>query len=144
MDGLGVLGVVALLTVVLAVAGVGLVRRRYDGRMRTSSAGQGSSLADLGISLPAERAAIVQFTGEFCGSCEQARTMVERIVRDSPDVGHVEVDVAENIHAVRALDIRRTPTLIIVDRQGVPVHRASGMPREAELRQAVSELADQR
>lgn len=144
MDGLGVVGVVALAAVLLVVLGFGLLRARYDGRIRTAPTVQGSSLADLGIALPAERATIVQFTGEFCGTCAQARTLVERILLDAPDVGHVEVDVAEHLNAVRALDIRRTPTLIIVDRHGVPVHRASGMPREAELREAVSELAAQR
>jgi len=142
MDGLGVVGVVALATVLLAVVGIGLARGRYDGRIRTPN--PTPSLAELGISLQAERATIVQFTGEFCGSCAQARAMVERILLDSPEVGHIEVDVADNLNAVRALDIRRTPTLIIVDRHGVPVHRASGMPREAELREAVSELAAQR
>ncbi len=144
MEGLGLVGVVALAAVLLAVVGIGLVHRRYDGRIRASRGEQDSSLADLGIPLPGERAAIVQFSGEFCGSCGPARTMVERVLLDSPEVGHVEVDVADHINAVRALDIRRTPTLIIVDRQGVPVHRVSGMPREEQLREAVAELAAQR
>jgi len=128
--------------VLLVVVGIGLVRGRYDGLIRTSSTAP--SLHELGVPLPTQRPTIVQFSGQFCGTCEPARALVSRILRDSPDIGQLEVDVAEHMKAVRALDIRRTPTLIIVDRRGVPVHRVSGMPREAELREAVAQLAARR
>ncbi len=132
---------VALVIVAVAVAVITLLRGRFDGRIRAADA---PSMANAGISLPGDRITIVQFAGEFCGVCPQARTLVERVLLDHPDIGHVEVDVAEHLEAVRTFDIRRTPTLIIVDRAGVPVHRASGLPREAELRRAVVELAARR
>ncbi len=138
MDGVGVMGVVVLAIVVLTVAVITALRGRFDGRIRAAAT---PSMADAGISLPADRITVVQFTGEFCGVCPQARTLVERVLVDHPDVGHVELDVAEHLAAVRTFDIRRTPTLIIVDRLGRPVHRASGMPREHELRKAFAELA---
>lgn len=148
MDGVGVLGAVALVIVLLAVLGIALLRGRFDGRIRTALPPARSMVAstvpvlgDVGIALPAEKVTVVQFSGAFCAVCPQARTLVERMLRDHPDIAHVEVDVADHLEAVRVLDIRRTPTLIIVDKRGRAVHRASGMPREAELRQALADLA---
>lgn len=147
MNGVGVLGVIGLVVVLALVAVVAVLRWRYDGRLREHGeperdpAGSGPSLADLGVALPAGQVTVVQFTGEFCAVCPQAKTLVQRVLRDSPDIAHVELDVAEHPDAVRALDVRRTPTLIIVDASGQPVHRASGMPREHELRRAFADLA---
>jgi thiol-disulfide isomerase/thioredoxin len=161
VEGPQVVGVVALAVVLLVVVAIALLRGRFDGRLRATggeaaglfgglrrnrqdvgaAVGVGPALDDLGISLPVGKITVVQFSGEFCAICPQARTVVERVLRDHPDVAHVEVDVADHIEAVRGLDIRRTPTLLIVDERGRPVHRASGMPREAELRQAVGDLA---
>jgi len=163
------LGVVALAAVLLAVLAVALLRRRYDGRFHSAADSRRSavpatsataapaavneagtepapavSLADVGIALPSERVTVVQFSGEFCATCPQARTLVERVLQDHPEIAHLEVDVADHLEAVRALDIRRTPTLVIVDRQGRLISRASGMPREVELREAVSALAARR
>lgn len=140
MDGIGTLGVIALATVLLVVGAVAVTRRRFDGRVRTATAPR-FTLAQVGIVAPADTVTVVQFSGQFCAICPQARTVVDRVLRDHPDLAQIEVDVAEHPEAVRALDIRRTPTLLIVDEQGEVVHRASGMPREAELRQAVSGLA---
>lgn len=147
MGGVQFLGAICLAVVLALVAVVIILRHRYDGRLRQPGeserdpAGSGPSLSELGLALPAAQVTVVQFTGEFCAVCPRAKTLVERVLSDSPDIAHVEVDVADYPDAVRALDIRRTPTLIIVDETGRPLHRASGMPREAELRQAVAELA---
>ena len=140
MDGVQLVGVIGLVVVLVLVAGFVILRRRFDGRLRAAVQPE-RSLAEVGIALPADNVAVVQFSGEFCAICTPARTLVQRVLRDHPDIARIEVDVAEHLTAVRALDIRRTPTLLIVDEQGEVVHRASGMPREAELRQAVSGLA---
>ncbi|MDQ3715194.1 MAG: thioredoxin family protein [Actinomycetota bacterium] len=158
---MGTLGVVGLAMVLLVVGAVALLRRRFDGRIRTAvrakprtlgglpanrQEGRLADVAELSFAgldnvLPADRVTVVQFSGEFCAVCPQARLLVERVLRDHPEIDHVELDVAEHLEAVRALDIRRTPTVIIADKQGRAVHRLSGMPREAELRQALAELA---
>ncbi|MDQ1658862.1 MAG: hypothetical protein QOD41_3945, partial [Cryptosporangiaceae bacterium] len=43
-----------------------------------------------------------------------------------------------NLDAVRALDIRRTPTVLVIDRAGRIVRRASGQPRKADVIAAVA------
>jgi len=137
MDGGGVLGLIALAVVLVAVVVIAVLKSRLDGRVRSVE----PSLGDLGIEFPAGQVTVVQFSGEFCAVCPQARTLVERVLRDHPGIAHVEVDVAEHLPAVQALDIRRTPTLFLVDKHGRPVHRASGMPREGELRLAMVDLS---
>jgi len=158
MDGVQLIGMIGLAVVLVLVAAIAILRTRFDGRL-LSAANSGTarrsvttetgtdgapSLADVGISLPASQISVVQFSGEFCAVCPQARTLVERVLRDHPDISHVEIDVAEHLEVVRALGIRRTPTLLIVDRLGRAVHRASGMPREPELRRAIADLAARR
>jgi hypothetical protein len=55
----------------------------------------------------------------------------------------VEVDAESHLDAVRALDIWRTPTLLIVDGQGQVRRRASGAPSRAQLMAAVAEVLPQ-
>lgn len=158
MDGVQIVGVVGLAVVLVLVAAVALLRARYDGRLRSADSsaddrrsvpamtgpGGQPSLADAGIPLPADQVTVVQFSGEYCAVCPQARTLIERVLRDHPEIARVEVDVADHLDAVRTLDIRRTPTVLIVDGRGRSLHRVSGMPREGELRQALADLVDSR
>jgi hypothetical protein len=57
-----------------------------------------------------------------------------------PGVSHVEIDAEENLELVRALDIRRTPTVLFLDRAGVVRKQASGQPRKADVVAALGEI----
>jgi hypothetical protein len=57
-------------------------------------------------------------------------------------VRHVEVDAEANLDAVRALDVLRTPTLLVIDAHGQVVRRASGQPSKAQLIAAVAPLLE--
>lgn len=48
-------------------------------------------------------------------------------------VAHIEVDAERNLELVRALDIDRTPTVLVLDSAGRIVRRAAGMPRKADV-----------
>ena len=48
-------------------------------------------------------------------------------------VTHVEVDVAARLDLARQLDIRRTPTVLVLGPQGQVTRRASGLPRRGEV-----------
>ena len=52
----------------------------------------------------------------------------------------MEVDAEEHLDAVRALDVWRLPTLLVVDRQGRIAQRAVGVPDRAALTAAVAEV----
>jgi hypothetical protein len=45
----------------------------------------------------------------------------------------LHVDAESHLDEVRALDVRRTPTLFYLDRDGAVIGRSSGAPRPEEL-----------
>lgn len=56
-----------------------------------------------------------------------------------PGVSHVEVDAEQRLELVRALDILRTPTVLVLDADGRIVRRATGQPRTADVIAALGE-----
>jgi hypothetical protein len=56
-------------------------------------------------------------------------------------VTHLEVDAESHLDAVRALDIWRTPTTLVVAGDRI-VQRASGVPAKAQVLTAVAPLLD--
>jgi hypothetical protein len=52
-------------------------------------------------------------------------------------VTHVEIDAESQLDLVRRLDVRRTPTVLVLDRDGRIVRRASGQPRRVDVIAAV-------
>ncbi len=76
---------------------------------------------------------LVQFSTAFCQPCRATRGILADVAAVRPGVRHVEVDAESHLEIVRALDIRRTPTVLLVDAAGRIVGRASGQPRKAEV-----------
>jgi thiol-disulfide isomerase/thioredoxin len=93
---------------------------------------------DLGAPL-GERATLVQFSTAFCQPCRATRRVLEEVSRTVPGVAHIEVDAESNLDLVRRLDVRRTPTVLVLDAQGGIVRRASGQPRRADVIAALGE-----
>ncbi|MGW3728795.1 TlpA family protein disulfide reductase, partial [Streptomyces sp. NPDC000851] len=50
-----------------------------------------------------------------------------------PGVTHVENDAEAHLNLVRALDILKTPTVLVLDADGRVVRRATGQPRKADV-----------
>jgi thiol-disulfide isomerase/thioredoxin len=115
---------------VLATAS-GFAWRRRDGRMRESAVPRLTE-ADLGRPLGA-RATLLQFSSAFCAPCRATRQMLADVAGRSDGVAHVEVDVATRMDLARQLDIRRTPTVLVLGPQGQVTRRASGLPRRADV-----------
>jgi thiol-disulfide isomerase/thioredoxin len=151
---------VAWLLIVLAASTlVGLLWRHRNGRMQPvrpaqrqravgPSGATGSSsraepataavLAGLGVDPAAAPVTLVQFSTAFCQPCRATRRILDQVVTRLPAVGHVEVDAGSHLDAVRELGILRTPTVLVVDRAGRVVRRASGQPRTADVIAAVA------
>ncbi len=145
---------------ILAVATVfGLWFQRNNGRVRESKAspvpmvGPNDPPADLTELSPeaialgealdgrlGERATMVQFSSAFCQPCRATRRILEEVSVMVPGVSHVEIDAEEHLELVRALDIRRTPTVLFLDRTGAVRKQASGQPRKADVVAALGEL----
>jgi thiol-disulfide isomerase/thioredoxin len=138
-----VVGAVVLVAVLLGSAVVGLVWRSRSGRMRpvpatgrrvgAEQSAEQAVLAGLGVDPAAAPVTLVQFSSAFCQPCRATRRVLGEVVRLLPEVRHVDVDAESHLDAVRALGILRTPTVLVVDRQGRVVTRATGLPRTAEV-----------
>lgn len=147
----------SLLVAVLAAATVfGWWRRRHDGRLRAvrdrrpDAAGPGRSataddaphaatLAALGVRPGA--VTVVQFSAPVCAPCRATRRILDDVTGRLDGVTLLEVGVDEHLDAARALDVWRTPTLLVVDAGGRVVRRAAGVPDREELLTALAPLA---
>ena len=124
-------GVMVLGAVLVLATASGFAWRRRDGRMRESAVPRLTE-ADLGQPLGA-RATLLQFSSAFCAPCRATRQLLADVAGRSDGVTHVEVDVATRMDLARQLDIRRTPTVLVLGPQGQVTRRASGLPRRAEV-----------
>ena len=57
-----------------------------------------------------------------------------------PDVIHVDIDAESHLELVRRLDIRSTPTTLIVDREGIEIGRAVGAPKRDQVITALAAI----
>ena len=96
--------------------------------------------ADLGKPL-GQRATLVQFSSAFCAPCRATRRILAEVAGMTDGVAHVEIDAESHLDLVRRLDIRRTPTVLVVGPDGRIAKRASGQPRKADVIAAVGELS---
>lgn len=122
---------IVLAAVLVLATAAGLARRRRDGKMRKAPA-QRLTGADLGQPLGA-RATLLQFSSAFCAPCRATRQLLADVAGRSDGVAHVEIDVATRTDLTRQLDIRRTPTVLVLGPQGQIAGRASGLPRRSEV-----------
>ncbi len=87
--------------------------------------------------IPGERATLLQFSSAFCAPCRATRRILADVSELVPGVAHVEVDAEAQLALVRRLNIRKTPTTLVLDAHGREVKRASGAPRKADVIAAV-------
>ncbi|SCG46133.1 Thiol-disulfide isomerase or thioredoxin [Micromonospora halophytica] len=133
-------GVVVVVAVLMAATAVGVWRRRRDGRLRAAPAAATGrpALDTLGVR-PGE-VTLVQFSAPVCAPCRATRRVLEQVTGDVPGVRLLEVDAERHLDAVRALDVWRTPTVLLVDGAGRVVRRAAGVPTRDELTAALRPL----
>lgn len=129
-------GLVALLAALAAATALGLWLRRSGHRLAATPGPARDDVvldsADLGQAL-GERATLVQFSTAFCQPCRATRQVLAEVSRQVPGVDHVEIDAESHLDLVRRLDVRRTPTVLVLDARGRVVRRASGQPRTADV-----------
>jgi thiol-disulfide isomerase/thioredoxin len=96
--------------------------------------------AELGLPL-GPRATLVQFSTAFCAPCRATRRILSEVAGMVDGVAHVELDAESHLDLVRRLDIRRTPTVLVVDPDGRITKRASGQPRKADVIAALGDVS---
>jgi thiol-disulfide isomerase/thioredoxin len=133
-------GLIVLAVVLVGATTAGLSRRRRDGRL-TTSAGRRLNEADLGSPL-GTRATLLQFSSSFCAPCRATRQLLADVADRADGVAHIEIDVAARMDLARQLDIRRTPTILVLGPDGQITRRASGLPRRSDLAGALALATD--
>ena len=132
MSGIGAVVLVAALAA--TVVGAWWLRTR-SGAVRTVDAADGTEavLRRLGAAPEQADLTVVQFSTAFCGPCRATKARLAQLQTTRPGLAVVQVDAESHLDEVRALDVRRTPTLFYLDRAGAVVARSSGAPRPDEL-----------
>ncbi len=123
-----------LIVFTLATA-YGLWYQRSRGQLKSKSSRVGKpalTASDIGQDL-GSRVTLVQFSSAFCTPCRATRALLTDITADLDDVVHVDIDAEKNLDLVRRLDVRSTPTTLVLNRDGVEVGRAVGAPKRADV-----------
>ncbi|PSK47061.1 Thiol-disulfide isomerase or thioredoxin [Streptomyces sp. 2114.2] len=113
------------------------MRGKDDGK-RSEGTAVRVDAADLGAEL-GPRATLVQFSSAFCAPCRATRRVLGEVAGLVPGVAHVEIDAEGHLELVRALDVLKTPTVLVLDADGRVVRRATGQPRRADVIAALGE-----
>jgi thiol-disulfide isomerase/thioredoxin len=87
----------------------------------------------LGVRPGAADLTVVQFSTAFCAPCRTTKARLDQLQATRPGLAVLHVDAESHLDEVRALDVRRTPTLFYLDRDGAVIGRSSGAPRPEEL-----------
>lgn len=127
MTGLIVLAVAAAVTAAVAV-----LLRFVNGRFRKTERVDRLTASDLGVDL-GTRATLVQFSTVFCAPCRATRTLLRDVSSRLDDVAYVDIDAEAHLDLVRRLDVVRTPTVLVLNRDGEIVRRASGQPKREQI-----------
>lgn len=133
-------GILVCVAVLVLASAYGVLQRRRGGRVRVRGRDDGKRLGagDLGGDL-GERATLVQFSSAFCAPCRATRRVLGEVADLVPGVRHIEIDAEHNLALVRALDILKTPTVLVLDADGRVIRRATGQPRKADVIAALGE-----
>lgn len=134
MTGIVILGVALVVAV-----GFGLFRRATDGQFEPDAVSE--TWGHVSAALPREslggRATLVQFSSAFCAPCRTTRVVLADVAEREDGVHHLEIDAEKHLDLVRALDVRRTPTTLVLDSRGHEVARAAGAPHRAQVMAAL-------
>ena len=132
-------------TVVLA-SGYGLWHRVTRGKFKGAKSAPHAVSAPLVTAAEIDsalgtRVTLLQFSSAFCTPCRATRALLTDITADMNDVVHVDVDAESHLDLVRRLDIRSTPTTIILNKDGHEVGRAVGAPKRAQVIDVIASVS---
>jgi thiol-disulfide isomerase/thioredoxin len=103
-----------------------------DGKTRTDSKHDVVTARELGFPL-GKRATLLQFSSAFCAPCRTTKVILGKTADAIEGVTHIEIDAESHLELVRRLDIRKTPTTLVLNSAGIVTNRAVGVPRTEEL-----------
>ncbi|MDT7799256.1 MAG: hypothetical protein QOI78_2689 [Actinomycetota bacterium] len=133
-------GVWVLVAVLVAGTAAGLLLRARNGRVREARGGKpvrelpGPVAAALD---PASAVTLVQISTTFCAPCRHAKAVLAPLAERTEGLHHVELDVTNRPEVAQSLSVLRTPTTIALAPDGRELLRVSGVPKGADLLEAL-------
>lgn len=121
-----------LIAILIAASAFGLNRRWNEGRAKVDNRHVIVTEKQIGAPL-GEKATLLQFSSAFCAPCRTTKVVLAKTASIIEGVNHIEIDAESHLELVRELEISRTPTTLILDKNGMVRNRAVGVPRQDEL-----------
>ncbi len=134
-------GFLVLLGALAATVVIAWALSRKNGSFKERDAREFLTSEDIGADL-GERATLVQFSSAFCAPCRATRVLLNDVAGKVDGVAAVDVDAESRLELVRRLNIMRTPTVLVLDKAGAVVQRASGLPRRENVFAALGEAIE--
>lgn len=82
-------------------------------------------------------AVLVEFFGEHCAPCITVQQRCEKLAAELQEVSLVRIDAGAALDLAERYNVRRVPTLFVTDGDLRIIWRASGVPSENAIRQAL-------
>lgn len=130
-------GLWIVLALLVAAVLFGGYRRLTDGRVRATAKTETALTALIGDAA-GSRATLVQVSAPVCAPCAATRRVLNQLVGEDSTIGYVEFDAESHLDLVRELGVTRTPTVLVLDPHGVEQFRILGVPRAADLQEAIN------
>jgi thioredoxin 1 len=128
--------VVALVVLLSALAG--RVWQRRDGRVALAATRSGRDhRAGLGLATDHDGPQAVLFGSPTCAPCDTVKSLLRDVAASHDRFRWHYVDAADQLALADEHDVRRVPTLLVVDERGEIVARSSGVPHRDELAAAL-------
>ena len=129
-------GAYVLLAVLALSVAFGIYRKVSDGKLREEIVPPLQGLSEhlhLDHDHPPQ-VTFLQFSSEFCQPCRVTTKLLDEVTNSFPAICHIELDVVEHMDLVKTYGITRTPTTLIIDKQGKVAVRISGEATVASFR----------
>jgi len=118
----------------------GLWYQAKSGKIKGSKARSASLSSEDIESELGQRVTLLQFSSTFCTPCRATRVLLADINSELDGVKHIDIDAEDNLELVCRLDIRTTPTTLLLDKYGIEIGRAVGAPKCGEVLASLSAI----
>lgn len=132
----GVWIALAALALTLAIGGY---RRLTDGRAKSVRTAPSLDAGALGSPLGSQ-ATFVQFSATVCAPCRATHRVLAEIAADTEGVRHIDLNAETRLDLVEEFGITRTPTVLLLDADGVVRNRIVGAARKSEVVNALQQV----
>ena len=138
---------IALAGLVLLATFVGVLLLAKSGKARRIKNGEQVDLSVISatkngnpVTKFAENVTLLQFSSNFCSSCQQTSNLLESIEKTNKGLLHIDQDITDRLDLARTFGILKTPTTLVLDSKGIVISRIVGAPKQATIEAEIGRL----